>query len=146
VDPVTGVPLFRSLFIEQSFQQDALEVIQGIARANHMEEYVWEEVPYNNTTYLRLSPPPRDPEIVVVTYLSSGYSITALPDEARPAIEHAATYALINCVLNRVNSSPGIINEGARDRRYWLELVERQRDYYQGKYRAAIARRPRKGF
>jgi hypothetical protein len=143
VDPRTGVPMQKSAFIDQGFQQSALEVIQAQEQFRNQDKFDWTVVPYNNTMYLRLMPPPEMPEQIVVVYSCTGESVESLPDEARPAIEHAATAAIMNLSLNRVNSGPPAAGESSRDRRYWIEMMERQRDYYRGRYRAALARRNR---
>jgi hypothetical protein len=143
VDPITGVPVARATFVEQGLQQSALDHILTQERFLHLDQFAWEQVYYNDKGYLRLMPPPLHGEVVQVTYLSTTADIEDLPPDARVPLEHAACAALINCILNRVNSAPSAVRERATDQRYWIEMAERQRDYYDNRYQAAIAKRPR---
>jgi hypothetical protein len=130
-------------YIDQGFQESAYEHIQSQERFRHQDEFEWEQVYYAGKSFLRLMPPPTRTEVVQVTYISASMSIDDLPEDARPAIEHAACAALLNCVINRVNSAPSPTRDNALDKRYWLEMAERQRDYYDNRYQAAIAKRPK---
>ena len=143
VDPRTGIPFARAAFIDQAYQQDVLESISAQMRFRKADCQDWELINVGGRQIIRIMPPPTEPVLIAVRYIGVNDSIESLPEEARPAMEYAACVALLDAVLNRVNSDPSGMGENARDRRYWLELVERQRDRYESKFRAALAKRPR---
>ena len=129
--------------IAHGFQPEVAEVIAGQRRWRHADQFFWEVVRRGADLYLRLSPPPCETEVVAVTYTSTGSSISALPDRARPAIEYAACAAILNCVLNRLPNDERYLVEPGTDRRDKAELakmLERQRDRYDRKYQAALNR------
>ncbi|MDF2434833.1 MAG: hypothetical protein JWP44_4464, partial [Mucilaginibacter sp.] len=90
VDPRTGVPVARASFIDQAYQQDALDVIVAQQRFRRQDMYDWEVVNSNGTLYLRLMPPPTDVSTISVRYVATSESVDSLPEEAREAAENAA--------------------------------------------------------
>ncbi len=142
VDPRTGVPMARAAFIDKAYQQDVLDETVAMQRWRRTDLYSWERISLNSVDTLRLMPPPTDTGIVVVSYITTGESIDDLPDQAYDALVNAASMAILDCMLNRVNSNPQGTDETTRDRRYWIEMVERQRDRYEARYRRSLTMAP----
>jgi hypothetical protein len=139
VDPRTGIPTVKvGGFIDQAYQENALELIQQQERFRRTDEYMWESVMINGRLHVRLMPPPESVEQVRVVYVSTSASLATLPEQARIPLEHAACAAILNGIISRTISDPMELHENSLDRRAHLEVLTKQRDYYDQKYRAAL--------
>lgn len=146
VDPRTGIPMARAAFIDQAYQQDALDEIVAMQRFRRNDLYSWEEVQKSDGLYLRLMPAPIDDGTCYVRYVSTGESASTLPDEAKDALTNAACLAFLDCMMNRIQSNPAAIGSGmdARDLRAWLDQMAKQRDRYNDRYRRSLTRAPKR--
>jgi hypothetical protein len=144
IDPRTGIPTARAAFIDQAYQQNALDIIAAQERWRKDYSFDWEVVSSGTgAEILRLMPPPTEPVTVWVRYLSTTQATTTLPDEARVAMEYAACYVILDGVLDRINSNPLVASvSDERNLRAWIDVVVKQRDRYEAKYRAALNEAP----
>lgn len=146
VDPRTGIPFARAAFVDQAYQQDALETMVAQARWNKIQDFnAWEIVNNTGSPALRLLPPPIQASIVVVRYISAGESVEDLPEDARPCMIYAACYCILDTVINRINSQPSGVRDPETARWYgdWFKTLISQRDRYENKYRQALEKRPK---
>lgn len=146
VDPRTGIPFARAAFIDQGYQQDALETMVAQARWNKIQDFdAWMIVNNTGSPALRIMPTPIQQAIVVVQYVSTADTIDSLPADAQIAMNYAAAYCILDTVLNQVNSVPSAVRDPETQRwtADWMKMLERQRDRYENRYRQALAKRPR---
>lgn len=142
VHPHTGLRTGGRGLIDQGLQREVLDVIEAQARYRHLERFSAPTVVVDGVACLRLVPRPTSAVYVDVTYLSTADSISALPDRARNAVELSACRAILECMLNRAKNDPVAMKFGDVDEaREWFKHVRAQRDRYEARFRAALARR-----
>jgi hypothetical protein len=134
---VNGRPVGQGV-IPDGFQAEAMNVIRGIKRADFLKDFDWELAYPNGVESIRLYPIPDSSEtIVYVQYTTTGTSIETLPDDADDALHYAACTCLLNCMLNRLNSTPSLLSENKEAMYTQLKALTDQRNRYEGLYEAA---------
>jgi hypothetical protein len=130
IDPQTGLR-YGSSTIPQGYQGDAMDVILAQWRNRRADAFDWEVV--NNST-LRLMPTPMFAEAVAVRYVTSAYTIDTLPVNTESVLVFAACVAILNGIINRINSSRQTTDTYGQAQTERLKTLAAQRDYYQGAF------------
>jgi len=138
VDPLTGVRSRRGGFVDQSLQEPAFEVMQAQVRWVEAQKYSWMLVNKAGVRCLRLLPRPEQPCLMRITYQSYASNIASLPEEARVAMELACCRAILDGYLNRIKSEPTGLGETALERRAYIDMLVKQRDYYRNRYKSVL--------
>ncbi|MGE5610990.1 MAG: hypothetical protein ACM359_17200 [Bacillota bacterium] len=136
IDPQTGLR-FGNSAIPQGYQGDAMDVILAQWRKRRTDAFDWEVV--NNTT-LRLMPAPMFAEAISVRYVTSAYTIDTLPANTESVLLFAACVAILNGIINRINSSRQTTDTYGQAQTERLNNLVSQRDYYQGAFEKEFGR------
>lgn len=127
-------------YVPVGFQPEAMQSIEGIHRWLQQDRYHWEIAYPGGVKTLRLMPVPSGEEVVSVRYTTTTSGIETLPDTARSALIYAACVAMLDAQINRTNGERTHVR-GAEDATLdRVKILERQRERYEAKYRAAFAK------
>lgn len=138
VDARTGAGGAAYGMIPAGLQGDVFDVMEQQRRYRFDDSFTWEVVNKSDGAYLRLMPPPREGERVVVVYLAGGGSMATLPDKARSAMVYRAVTAILDGRINKVSSRGTAVAKAMNYSREEMDRfvvgLERQRTYYTEKY------------
>jgi len=141
IDARDGTPLASGGVIPYGGQSDAMETILAQARYRRAEQFSWKIAYPAAGKSIRLMPCPTAVEKVYVSYVTTAGSIETLPDEAADALNYAACVAMLDAMINRINSerpksAVGPVGD-ARDTQ--VKVLMQQRERYEALYQGELA-------